>query len=115
MRGNLGETLEECQDSILNTTMDAAFGYGSIEAGIRMKGPESLQDRYVTEDVQYGLVLLSSLGRLLNILTPVTDTIVNLSGAVNHTDYWAEGRGMDELGLGDMPLDQLQRFLEEGF
>ena len=112
---NLGETLEECRDRILNTSMDAAFGADSIEAGIQMKGPASMQDRYVTEDVPYGLVLLGTLGRLLEIPTPISDAIVNLSGAINLTDYWSEGRGVDELGLGGMSVEQIHVFLESGF
>jgi len=111
---NLGETLEECHDRILNTSMDAAFGAGSIKAGTQMKGPASMQDRYVTEDVPYGLVLLATLGRLLQIPTPISDAIINLCGAINRTDYWAEGRGVDELGLGGMSVERLQAFLRTG-
>ena len=112
---NLGETVQECHDRILNTSMDAAFGAGSIEAGIRMKGPASMQDRYVTEDVPYGLVLLSTLGRLLNIPTPICDAIVNLCGAINGVDYWAQGRGVDQLGVGGMSVEEVKTFLDEGF
>lgn len=111
---NLGETLEECHNRILNTSMDAAFGEDSIEAGIQMKGPASMYDRFVTEDVPYGLVLLSTLGRLLDIATPISDAIVNLSGGINCVDYWAQGRGVNELGLGEMNLEQIQTFLNSG-
>jgi opine dehydrogenase len=111
---NLGETLEECHNRILNTSMDAAFGADSIEAGIQMKGPASMYDRFVTEDVPYGLVLLSTLGRLLGIATPISDAIINLSGTINCIDYWAQGRGVNELGLGEMSLEQIQTFLNNG-
>lgn len=111
---NLGETVQECHTRILNTSMDAAFGADSIEVGCRMKGPSSIKDRYVTEDVPYGLALLSSLGRLLDIPTPVSDAIVNLCGAINRADYWAGGRGVDELGLGGMSVEQIKTFLETG-
>jgi opine dehydrogenase len=111
---NLGETVEDCRKRILNTSMDAAFGVDSIEAGIRMKGPASMQDRFVTEDVPYGLVLLSTLGRLLDIATPTSDSIINLSGAINCVDYWAQGRGVTELGLEKMSLEQIQAFLSRG-
>lgn len=59
---SLGETEEECRYRILNTGMDAAFGKDGIYAGRKMEGPEHLKDRYVTEDVPYGMVLLSTLG-----------------------------------------------------
>jgi len=111
---NLGETVEECHNRILNTSMDATFGADSIKAGIKMKGPASMYDRFVTEDVPYGLVFLSTLGRLLNIATPISDAIVNLSGAINCVDYWAQGRGVNELGLGEMNLEQIKIFLSRG-
>ena len=112
---NLGETVEECHNRILNTSMDAAFGVDSIEEGIQMKGPASMQDRFVTEDVPYGLVLFSTLGKLLEIPTPISDAIINLSGAINRIDYWAQGRGVNELGLGGMSLEQIRTFLKNGF
>ena len=111
---NLGETIEECHECILNTTMDAAFGVNSIQAGTEMKGPKSMQDRFITEDVPYGLVLLSTLGRLLSIPTPISDAIINLSGAINRNDYWVTGRGVNDLGLEGMNKKEIQEFLRIG-
>ena len=111
---NLGETIEECHERILNTTMDAAFGVNSIQAGIEMKGPMSMQDRFITEDVPYGLVFLSTLGQLLSIPTPISDAIINLSGAINRTDYWGTGRGVSDLGLEGMNKKEIQEFLRVG-
>ncbi len=111
---NLGMNLIQCQERILNISMDAAFGKNSIKAGIQMKGPASMQDRFVTEDVPYGLVLFSTLGRLLDIPTPIFDAVINLTGAINQTDYWVKGRGIDRLGLRDMSIKRIQSYLKEG-
>ncbi len=111
---NLGETLDECRQRILNTSMDSAFGSGSIEVGRQMRGPSSMQDRYITEDVPYGLVFFSTLGRLLEVPTPVSDGVVNLCGTINRADYWGQGRGVKELGLEGMSLERLGRYLETG-
>jgi len=111
---NLGETEEECRYRILNTSMDAAFGKDGIYAGIKMKGPEHMKDRYVTEDVPYGMVLLSTLGNLLGVPTPTHDAVIQLSSVVNRTDYWRTGRGMKELDLSKWDKKGLKRFLKEG-
>ncbi len=111
---NLGETIEECRKLILRTSMDAAFGPGSIEPGIQMKGPASMQDRFIVEDVPYGLVLMATLGRLLGVPTPMADAVVNLCGAANRTDYWKVGRGVESLGLAGMDPSRLRTFLETG-
>ena len=111
---NLGETEEECRYRILNTSMDAAFGKDGIYAGIKMKGPEYMKDRYVTEDVPYGMVLLSTLGNLLGVPTTTHDAVIQLSSVVNRTDYWRTGRGMKELDLSKWDKKGLKKFLKEG-
>jgi opine dehydrogenase len=111
---NLGETEEECRYRILNTSMDAAFGKDGIYAGIKMKGPERLKDRYVTEDVPYGMVLLSTLGDLLGVPTPTHDAVIRLASVINRTDYRKTGRGVKQLGLSKFDKKRLKRFLLEG-
>jgi opine dehydrogenase len=111
---NLGETEEECRYRILNTSMDAAFGKDGIYAGIKMKGPEHLKGRYVTEDVPYGMVLLSTLGDLLRVPTPTHDAVIQLASVINRTDYWKTGRGMKQLGLSKLDKKGLKKFLLEG-
>lgn len=111
---NLGETEEECRHRILNTSMDAAFGKDGIYAGMKMKGPEHLKDRYVTEDVPYGMVLTSTLGDLLKIQTPTHDAVIQLASVINRTNYWKTGRGMKQLGLSKMDKKGLKKFLLEG-
>ena len=111
---NLGETEEECRYRILNTSMDAAFGKDGIYAGIKMKGPEHLKDRFVTEDVPYGMVLLSTLGDLLGVPTPTHDAVIQLASVINRTDYWKTGRGMKQLGLATLDKKGVKKFLLEG-
>jgi opine dehydrogenase len=110
----LGETEEECRYRILNTSMDSCFGKDGIYAGMKMRGPEHLKDRYVTEDVPYGMVLLSTLGSLLGVPTPTHDAVIQLASVVNRTNYWKTGRGVKELGLLSMDKQRLKTYLLEG-
>ncbi len=111
---NLGEIEDECRYRILNTSMDAAFGKDAIYAGIKMKGPENLKDRFVTEDVPYGMVLLSTLGNLLRIPTPTHDAVIQLASVINRTNYWETGRGVKELDLSKLNKQALKKFLYDG-
>lgn len=111
---SLGETEEECRYRILNTSMDSCFGKDGIYAGMKMKGPEHLKDRYVTEDVPYGMVLLSTLGDLLEIPTPTHDAVIQVASVINRTNYWKTGRGMKALGLHTMNKQRLRTYLQEG-
>jgi opine dehydrogenase len=111
---HLGETEEECRHRILNTSMDAAFGKDGIYAGMKMKGPENLKERYITEDVPYGMVLVATLGALLKISTPTHNSVIQLASIINRTDYWKTGRGMKELGLSKLDKRGLKKYLREG-
>lgn len=66
-------------------------------AGI--KGPTSLNTRYLFEDVPTGLVPIALLGATLGVETPATKTIVELANIVMSCNYWLEGRTLEKLGL----------------
>ena len=89
------------------------FGYGGLDqAGKRLQGPLDMMDRYVTEDVPFGLVFYSSMGDIVGVETPICDSIVSLASCINQDDYWKHGMSAAGLGLGDMTKDQLLAFLD---
>jgi len=111
---HLGNTVEECNRKILNTSMDCAFGKDSIQAGMKMKGPENMKDRFITEDVPYGMVLTSSLGGMLRIPTPVHDSVIELCSTINGENYWETGRTVEKLGIKGLDVNHLKKFLTTG-
>lgn len=77
-------------------TNEAAFEYYANDVdGLKTT---TVNNRYLTEDVPMGLGLLHSLGKHLNIKTPVTDSIITLSGIMLDTDYFEEARTIESLG-----------------
>ncbi|MDP3305095.1 MAG: NAD/NADP octopine/nopaline dehydrogenase family protein [Erysipelotrichaceae bacterium] len=62
-------------------------------------GPDVSDSRYITEDVPEGLVLLESLGEMLNIKTPVCTALIEIASACLDTDYRANGRTLERLGI----------------
>jgi opine dehydrogenase len=79
------------------------------------EGPFSLNSRYLTEDIPYGLVTFASLGDMLNVPTPVVDAEITLASVLNNTDYWKEGRTVEKLGLNpSWKVNQLNKYLAEG-
>ena len=112
----LGDTEDECRLRILCSSMDACFGLNSVLPGLKMRGPADLHDRYITEDVPYGLVFNSTLGDLLHVPMPTHDAIIHLASIINRTDYWKTGRGVKELGLDKMTeTGLLKSFLQNGY
>jgi opine dehydrogenase len=63
------------------------------------KGPANSKSRYITEDVPIGLGLLSSLGKMLQIPTPICDSLIALASAINKTDYFKHARTVEKLGI----------------
>lgn len=72
------------------------FEYASMPT--RAKGPVCVDSRYISEDVPQGLVLLESMGKTLNVPTPVCSALIALATAALGRDMRAEGRSIDRLG-----------------
>jgi opine dehydrogenase len=92
---------------------------GSGPQVYRVKGePFNLRDRiwprYILEDVPYGSVLLSSLGDLIGVPTPVCDGINTILSVVEQVDFWSTGRTVDKLGLAGMSVEQINEYLQTG-
>jgi opine dehydrogenase len=79
-----------------------------------VKGPPSLDNRYVTEDVPYGLVAWACLGDALGVDTPMMDSLVEIGSVIMGKNCWQEGRNLKKMGLAGLDLEQIKIFLESG-
>lgn len=61
-------------------------------------GPTIPDSRYITEDVPQGLVMLESLGSILNIPTPTASGLINCASAALSYDFRKKGRTVELLG-----------------
>jgi len=62
------------------------------------KGPASIKTRFITEDVSQGLVLLESVGKKLNVPTPITTSLIDIAGALTCKNYRINGRSIENIG-----------------
>jgi opine dehydrogenase len=95
-------------------TMDLSADSMSIFRGYAKdapKGPNSLDTRYIHEDVPMGLCLMSSLGQRCGQSTPICDSLVNIAGALRQQNFWEIGRSLDALGCAGMTLGQLDELV----
>ena len=78
----------------------------------QLKAPGSLESRWLTEDVPYGLVGWSSVGAQYGVETPTMESMVNIGSAVMEFDGWKAGRGVEKLGIAGMDKAQLAAYLK---
>jgi opine dehydrogenase len=79
------------------------------------EGPYKLATRHLEEDIPYGLVTYSSLGKVLGVPTPVTDAIITLSEELLQKDCWAIGRTVESMGIDPRwSIETLKRYLRDG-
>ena len=79
------------------------------------EGPFALDVRHLTEDIPYGLVTFSSLGKLLGVPTPFTDAIITMAEGLLDRDFRSIGRTIEDLGIEpDWSLEEIKTYLHEG-
>jgi opine dehydrogenase len=83
-------------------------------AAVASKGPASAKTRYISEDIPIGMVLWASLGDMLGIPTPTAQALIHISSVIHDTDYKQGGRTVEKLGLAEMSVEELKRYLMKG-
>jgi opine dehydrogenase len=91
--------------SIMGVAFQADFDTDKVIGDIA--GPSSVDHRYITEDLPYGLVPIAQLGRRAGVETHLIESLVTLGSAVCGRDFWKEARGLDRLGLSDLAPDEI--------
>ncbi len=71
--------------------------------------------RYILEDVKCNLALMTSIGDLCRVETPMGDSLLNLLGTIVGENFNETGRTLANLGVGDLSLEELTAVLQEGF
>ncbi len=79
------------------------------------KCPPTLDDRYMHEDVGYGLVPIREIGNALGVATPYIDALIRIASSLMAQDYFETGITLEKMGLADIPVDGWAKFLEEGY
>jgi len=72
-----------------------------------LQGPDSLDHRYVTEDVPYGLVPLSEMASACGVETPTIDSLIQLADDIHHADFRNNGRTLEDCGITTTDRDAL--------
>jgi opine dehydrogenase len=104
--------LDECkyrnEEDLTKNSLDV-FKYYANKGG--PKGPNSLQCRYLYEDVPNGLCLLSNLAQKAGIKTPVCNALITIASKLVKQNFWEISRNLKVLGWDDLTIDKILKIL----
>jgi opine dehydrogenase len=85
-------------------------GYRRAPGFLGITAQPELDHRYINEDVGYGLVFMSHLGKQVGIETPTIDSIIQLTSVLMKRNYADEAfRTPKSLGIGELTAEQIAR------
>jgi opine dehydrogenase len=104
--GVRGATLSEsCQ--LLTTNSDGPYQATGT--------PSSWTHKYIAEDVPVGLMPMRAIGEAVGVATPAIDAVIKPAQILAGSDFTADARTLDRMGLAGMDARQIRRTLVEGF
>jgi opine dehydrogenase len=79
-----------------------------------IKAPGTLNHRYITEEIPMSLVPIASFGSTYGVSVNGINSIINLACYIHGTDYRRKGRTVERLGIKEMSVGELVKFVETG-
>lgn len=79
-----------------------------------IKAPATLNHRYIFEDVPMSLVPIAALGQRYGVSVRGMDSIIRLACITHRTDYWRKGRTLEKLGVDNLSVGEITRYVNEG-
>ena len=73
--------------------------------------PTTIEDRYVTEDVPFGLVPFTLLGEQLGVRVDNLRAMATIGCSVTGKNFWAEGMNMEKAGIAGMSADEIKKVI----
>ncbi|WP_414475654.1 NAD/NADP octopine/nopaline dehydrogenase family protein [Microvirga sp. M2] len=88
-------------------TADYRAAISGGTANSRIKGPDSLQNRYYKEDFGHGLLPFLEFARIAKVEAPVAEALYRLAQIAVGTDYREGGRTAEAMGIAGLSKQQV--------
>jgi len=93
-------------------TLSQLLRTSPIHANPTMAAPATMNDRYVTEDVPFGLMPWSSMGHMCSTPTSTIDATIQIASIIEGVDYFKEGVTVKDLGIEGMSPEEIRELVE---
>lgn len=77
--------------------------------------PSAWTHKYIAEDVPVGLMPMRALAGAAGVPCPAIDAVIRLASIFADTDFAADARTLDRMGLAGMGIEEIKRVLTSGF
>lgn len=77
-------------------------------------GPQTVKDRYFTEDILTGTHIYYELAQKFGVEVPIIESLIKFGSVVCNRDFMREGRSLKDLGLAHMSRKEMLEYLREG-
>lgn len=78
-------------------------------------GPNTIDHRYITEDIPVGCKIYHDLGKKFGVPTPIIDSMIVLGGAMHEKSFFEDTKyDLDYLGIGHMSKEELLDYMRNG-
>jgi opine dehydrogenase len=74
--------------------------------------PSSVDTRYITEDLPFGLTPWASIARMWGISTPNIEAVIQVASTMLGVNYFTEGLTVKDLGIEGMGPDEVKAFIQ---
>lgn len=76
-------------------------------------GPDSINHRYITEDIPVSCKMYHDLGDAFGVKTPIIDAMITIGGAFHNKNFFSESRyDLSYAGIGGMDDKSLMKYLK---
>ena len=77
--------------------------------------PKNFEHKYISEDVPVGLLPMSEIGRAVGVPTPAIDAVIRLASIMAGSEFTADARTLERMGLAGQDAAGIRRVFEHGF
>ncbi len=97
--------------SLGKKTLSETLRQSPIHGHPAFPAPSTVDTRYINEDLPFGLVPWSLIGRMWGVPTPTIDAIIQIASIMLNVDYFQQGLSAEDLGIQDMAPRDVKRLI----
>lgn len=98
--------------NLKGATLSETLRNSPIHSNPSFPAPDTIDTRYLTEDLNFGLAPWSLMGKAWDVPTPTIDAAVRMASVMLGKDFLKECITLNEMGIVDVPPEKLNEWVD---